>query len=300
MTIFSSDIFDNTSRSIMPQFYQPETTFYRNSLFRSRLEARWAVFFDTFELEWEYEPETFVLPNHQQYTPDFWIKNLGWIEIKPSYEAFSCNPKYNLFAQYLVEKFGRGDQPESKYFSFCSSSPSDKQSIQCLKPYIPNLRFLECPVCQYKGLGAEMHLDYLGWRTHSFCSHIFDSDLSNVNHKIDNRFDFVKHYTFDDPQHISIAVLNVLKKIALQLDETEPMRLAFDKLAYNGVIDYNHSHIRSVIPSKVQIAVEKMHIDEGLKRLRLHTDTKVFHQKYGEGIIVKSDIADDRFWVRFW
>lgn len=31
--------------------------------FRSRLEARWAVFFDTLEIEYQYEPEGFELSN---------------------------------------------------------------------------------------------------------------------------------------------------------------------------------------------------------------------------------------------
>lgn len=36
-------------------------TVYRGYRFRSRLEARWAVFFDALGLEWEYEPEGFDL-----------------------------------------------------------------------------------------------------------------------------------------------------------------------------------------------------------------------------------------------
>ena len=35
-------------------------TEYKGYLFRSRLEARWAVFFDACGVDWEYEPEGYV------------------------------------------------------------------------------------------------------------------------------------------------------------------------------------------------------------------------------------------------
>jgi len=46
-------------------------TEYKGYRFRSRLEARWAVFFDACGVKWEYEPEGFALPNGQFYLPDF-------------------------------------------------------------------------------------------------------------------------------------------------------------------------------------------------------------------------------------
>lgn len=44
---------------------------YNGYLFRSRLEARWAVFFDACGVEYEYEPEGYDLGNGQMYLPDF-------------------------------------------------------------------------------------------------------------------------------------------------------------------------------------------------------------------------------------
>ena len=40
----------------------PIQTEYRNIVFRSRLEAKWAVFFDEMGIEWKYEPGTFMVP----------------------------------------------------------------------------------------------------------------------------------------------------------------------------------------------------------------------------------------------
>jgi len=61
----------------------PVETIYRGYRFRSRLEARWAVFFDTLGIPFEYEPEGFELPGGLRYLPDFWLPEQGgWVEIK--------------------------------------------------------------------------------------------------------------------------------------------------------------------------------------------------------------------------
>lgn len=49
-------------------------TRYKGYHFRSRLEARWAVFFDSLGLKWAYEPEGFELGNAGNYLPDFKVK----------------------------------------------------------------------------------------------------------------------------------------------------------------------------------------------------------------------------------
>ncbi len=65
-------------------------TEYGGIKFRSRLEARWAVFFDTLGWRWTYEPEGFQLPSGW-YLPDFYVHVSSpaegngdrWIEVKP-------------------------------------------------------------------------------------------------------------------------------------------------------------------------------------------------------------------------
>lgn len=69
-------------------------TFYNGYRFRSRLEARWAVFFDALGVKYEYEPEGFDLGDGDFYLPDFRVKCWGtrgdidekpfdlWIEVK--------------------------------------------------------------------------------------------------------------------------------------------------------------------------------------------------------------------------
>ena len=59
------------------QMIKPIETQYNGLRFRSRLEARWAVFFDTLGVEYEYEPEGFELPSGARYLPDFRVKCYG-------------------------------------------------------------------------------------------------------------------------------------------------------------------------------------------------------------------------------
>ena len=54
-------------------------TKYRGYRFRSRLEARWAVFLDAWGVSWKYEPEGYDLGDQGWYLPDFYI---------PSWEMF--------------------------------------------------------------------------------------------------------------------------------------------------------------------------------------------------------------------
>lgn len=68
-------------------------TNYAGYKFRSRLEARWAVFLDHAEIPWEYEPEGYHVTTRQgeiSYLPDFWLPGPGhWVEVKGHLEPAS-------------------------------------------------------------------------------------------------------------------------------------------------------------------------------------------------------------------
>lgn len=55
---------------------RPIETMYGGHRFRSRLEARWAVFLDALGVGWQYERQGFDLPSGP-YLPDFWIPRIG-------------------------------------------------------------------------------------------------------------------------------------------------------------------------------------------------------------------------------
>ncbi len=57
-------------------------TLYKGIQFRSRLEARWAIFFDELGIEWDYEPETFQT-KYGYYMPDFFLPSINrWFIVK--------------------------------------------------------------------------------------------------------------------------------------------------------------------------------------------------------------------------
>lgn len=63
---------------------------YQGRHFRSRTEARWAVFFDAMGLQWQYELEGYFV-NGRGYLPDFWL------------------PQFDCFAEVKSGKFTSGE-----------------------------------------------------------------------------------------------------------------------------------------------------------------------------------------------
>ncbi len=75
-------------------------TQYKGYRFRSRLEARWAVFLDTIGARWEYEKEGYNLGAAGYYLPDFWLPDFGvFLEIKGAEcseaEVIKCRALFN-------------------------------------------------------------------------------------------------------------------------------------------------------------------------------------------------------------
>jgi hypothetical protein len=81
-------------------------TQYKGCNFRSRLEARWAVFFDALGIKWEYEPEGFEFQNGLRYLPDFWLPEYKlWVEVKPQGKMSDTD------SQKVLELVIAGDAP---------------------------------------------------------------------------------------------------------------------------------------------------------------------------------------------
>lgn len=88
-------------------FIKAIETKYAGCRFRSRLEARWAVFFDELGLQWEFEPEGFELGNGLKYLPDFLVRFQSgdrdgfYFEIKPTLPNEKAILKCHNLAQGL-------------------------------------------------------------------------------------------------------------------------------------------------------------------------------------------------------
>ena len=75
-------------------------TKYHGYRFRSRLEARWATFFDALSLEYRYEPEGYALEN-VPYLPDFYLPQQNcFLEIKGQQPNQEEKEKARLLALY--------------------------------------------------------------------------------------------------------------------------------------------------------------------------------------------------------
>lgn len=131
-------------------------TKYKGYRFRSRLEARWAVFFDALGVRWEYEPEGFELPSGW-YLPDFLLTYADsykvWAEVKPEGARLSELPELRDLClathQFVVLLAGTpGVQTHFEY-----------HSIACL---IENARCLVWSKNRRPWLGAAESDSYVG------------------------------------------------------------------------------------------------------------------------------------------
>ena len=87
---------------------KPIETIYNGYRFRSRLEARWAVFFDACKIKYQYEPQGFVLDSGKCYLPDFYLPQYNtFVEIKPNDDEEIENAKKVLID--LVLSFNEQD-----------------------------------------------------------------------------------------------------------------------------------------------------------------------------------------------
>lgn len=101
---------------------KPIETYYNGYRFRSRLEARWAVFFDAAGVRYEYEPQGFVLPSGNKYLPDFLVHGIVgrdegdlWIEVKGNmtgYDAARIDEFSEHYPIAIVDDIPKGETAE--------------------------------------------------------------------------------------------------------------------------------------------------------------------------------------------
>ena len=109
---------------------KPIETVYNGYRFRSRLEARWAVFFDAAGIRYEYEPQGYKLSDGTCYLPDFYLPDFkAYVEIKPNgidhaaYQAAQrkCESLFYGLDDVIV-LLCLGDPSEDNIGLFCSDS----------------------------------------------------------------------------------------------------------------------------------------------------------------------------------
>lgn len=122
---------------------KPIETVYKGYKFRSRLEARWAVFFDALGIEWEYEPEGYDLGGGVYYLPDFFLKNVSirhgekgiWAEVKPKQPTVSEDWKMQRLVigteKSGVILVGMPDQEKCKHFQYYFAKENHSNYCLC-------------------------------------------------------------------------------------------------------------------------------------------------------------------------
>ena len=98
---------------------KPIQTEYKGYLFRSRLEARWAVFFDACGVDWEYEPEGYDLGNGIHYLPDFLLH-------KVQFGGYGSGSEFSEIRSLYIEVKGQMTQADSeKILAFYKAGLAD-------------------------------------------------------------------------------------------------------------------------------------------------------------------------------
>lgn len=112
---------------------KPIETIYNGYRFRSRLEARWAVFFDSAGIPYEYEPEGFILSDGTYYLPDFYLPWFhAYVEIKRANIPYALKEEAMRKCQRLFDCAGscivlfcEGDPAENEMQVYCNYSDDE-------------------------------------------------------------------------------------------------------------------------------------------------------------------------------
>lgn len=107
-------------------------TRYQGYRFRSRLEARYAVFFTVLGIAWEYEAEGFDLGANGWYLPDFRlaVPNFEpvYVEVKPKHQqADQYWRKARALAASGVNVLLLGGDPGMRSDTLCLGNPVDQR-----------------------------------------------------------------------------------------------------------------------------------------------------------------------------
>lgn len=140
-------------------------TYYKNCHFRSRLEARWAIFFDTVGIKWEYEAEGFDLGSAGFYLPDFWLPDMRlWVEVKGNIFRVEESLKAKALASLGEPGFDKGIlkivglPDEYDYINGYCNTYSGVDNVKYLFMFSSNPKFLVNPPVFFMEETAEIVL----------------------------------------------------------------------------------------------------------------------------------------------
>lgn len=158
--------------------------------FRSRLEARWAAYFEGAHIPWEYEPEGHVV-SRKVYIPDFRIggKNGSWVEVKGS-EDWTDRHRLGEFADQvapivvvsdlpLYAGWQTGVEPAWRYVTGVWPEDKDQDDWMCFGPWAKNERLWFADLHDYT-----MPYPTAAGRAGSWLTPLTACDSSNGQHEL--------------------------------------------------------------------------------------------------------------------
>lgn len=134
-------------------------TKYRGISFRSRLEARWAIFFDVLGIKYDYEPEAFELDGYC-YLPDFWLlEQKIFYECKPEWPTDDEQAKASRLSEFTNRRVCIS-VGTPRVYDFIGEEPAVMLFPDggADSPYL----WCECAICgklgvEYSGLANRLH-----------------------------------------------------------------------------------------------------------------------------------------------
>ena len=119
---------------------------YKGCKFRSRLEAQWAVFFETMEFVWEYIKPRYIEAK-SIYLPDFYLAEKNtWIQISNKTPSVEDLRKYEAFAERQLKnnidfRLLVGDIPEATSdFGVLNSLVQNKLNLRKYGALLNNIK----------------------------------------------------------------------------------------------------------------------------------------------------------------
>lgn len=174
-------------------------TLYKGITYRSRMEARWAVFFDFLKIRHEYESEGYELDGFT-YLPDFWLPDHDFfVEIKPVSPTLDESAKAAALAEFTKktvfvfcgnprqpwERKHRGHYSESAY-AFFSKSGADIQWWWC-----------ECTCC------GKMDVQFNGRSGRMKCCRMGDKEYNQDSPMLNAAYEAARRASFWNPKEAS-------------------------------------------------------------------------------------------------
>ena len=219
---------------------RPIETRYRGNLFRSRLEARWAVFFDSVGTDYVYEPDGYDLaelhpslwraavdeygpgPQSTWYLPDFYLPEWDkFVEIKPyaasKEEQFRCIALSALTGKTVHFISGRTCMKKevvSVFFTFGflpEEHPYGLWNFEERGPIVSNPDCQNGPQCLF--IGGEDCLDFCSKRRCPSCAYTFEKCRQRYRWDHTNRWTReenlqVERNLYEDSEYLHAAFTN--------------------------------------------------------------------------------------------